>query len=67
MCASPWTVGAVDVLSVLLDDDRTEVDATDDVGETPLHLAAAAGRTLAALRLVEHGARVDVRHKRLEP
>ena len=52
-------MGAVGALSALLDDARTEVDATDDVGETPLHLAAAAGRTLAAQRLLEHGARVD--------
>ena len=50
-------MGAADALSALLDDPRTEVDATDDVGESPLHLAAAAGRTEAAGRLLLHGAR----------
>ena len=52
-------MGAADALSALLDDPRTEVDATDDVGESPLHLAAAAGRTEAARRLLLHGAEVD--------
>ena len=52
-------MGAVGALSALLEDPGTEVDVMDDVGETPLHLAAAAGRTLAVQRLLEHGARVD--------
>lgn len=52
-------MGAVGALSALLEVPGTAVDAMDDVGETPLHLAAAAGRTLAVQRLLEHGARVD--------
>ena len=52
-------MGAVGALSALLEDPGTEVNTMDDVGETPLHLAAAAGRTLAVQRLLEHGARVD--------
>ena len=52
-------MGSGNALSALLADARTDAEATDDVGETALHLAAAAGRLEAVRQLLAHGVRVD--------
>lgn len=49
------------VISFLLEKAKADPNAADNDGETPLHLAAAAGDTNAAALLVPAGAKVNVR------
>ena len=47
-------------IKFLLEQEETDIDVADGLGNTPLHLALEQGQEILAALLVQHGARVDV-------
>ncbi|CAF0926882.1 unnamed protein product [Adineta steineri] len=49
-----------DIIKLLVEDHRADVNHADDEGRTPLHMAAMRGRLRYIKYLIHHGAKVDV-------
>ncbi|CAF3799594.1 unnamed protein product [Adineta steineri] len=49
-----------DIIKLLIEDHRADVNHADDEGRTPLHMAAMRGRLRYIKYLIHHGAKVDV-------
>ncbi|CAF1042536.1 unnamed protein product [Adineta steineri] len=49
-----------DIIKLLVEDHRADVNHADDEGHTPLHMAAMRGRLRYIKYLIHHGAKVDV-------
>lgn len=52
--------GFIDILTILLDTGRVNLDVTDDYGMTPLHYAAAENKVKSISMLRQHGAQPDL-------